>query len=473
MTGSGKRVRPLPEGIESYEGALRTFEKSRGAGMVSWMEPIRKSALDKFRKTGFPTSKLEDWKYTNVTPFVRSPFQFSFEPLANGLDEKKISSLLLGGKGGPVLVFVNGLFSEKHSNVFPSPLPLSPEGRGQGEGVKAPVPLVALSLAEALEKDPDLVKRYLTQIAPFEQNGFTALNAAFIRDGAFIHLPEGKISEKPIHLIFISLPSVDNLLIQPRNLIVLEKGSRATLIETYISFSERPYFTNAVTEVVVGEAASLNHLKIQRESSQGAGHVAGIEARVEKLGRYNSFSLSLGARLDRENLNVLLAAEGAECSLDGLYLVSHGRHVDHHTVIDHQRPLGTSRQLYKGILTGKSTAVFNGKVFVRREAPKSDATQTNKNILLSKEAVVDTKPQLEIDTDDVKCTHGAAVGQLDPDQLFYLRSRGIGEGEARDILTRGFASEVIDRFEDEAVRARLTELVWDWLEKERAGKVPA
>lgn len=455
MTGSGKRVRPLPERIdEPYETALRTFEERPAAGSASWVRPIRKMALAKFREIGFPTPKLEDWKYTNVASYVRSGFKFSFEPLTHGLDEKKISSLLLGEGGGPVLVFVNGLFSEKHSRLVSSAVQTG-------------------SLAEALEKDPGIAKRYLTQIALPGQNGFTALNSAFIHDGAFVHLPEGKISAKPIHLIFISLPSTDNLLIQPRNLIVLEKGSRATLVETYLSFSERPYFTNVVTEIVVGEDASLNHLKIQRESDGNSGHVAGIEARVEKGGLYNSFSLSLGAKLDRENLSVLLEAEGAECQLDGLYLVSHGRHVDHHTVIDHKRPLGTSRQLYKGILDGKSTAVFNGKVFVRREAAKSDATQTNKNILLSNEAVVDTKPQLEIDTDDVKCTHGAAVGQLDLDQIFYLESRGIEPGEARDILTRGFASEVIERIEDEAIRARLTEWVWDWLEKERSGKVPA
>lgn len=441
----------MPESVESCEEAFRAFEKNKGGGSPSWVRPIRTEAITKFREIGFPTPRLEDWKYTNVAPYVRTPFQFSFEPPGNGLDEKKISSLLMGEPGGPVLIFVNGHFCEKYSR---------PSSLAAQTG----------SLAGALEKDPGICRRYLTQIAPSGQNGFTALNAAFIHDGAFIHLPEGKISEKPVHLIFISLPSTDQLLIQPRNLIVLEKSSRATLVETYVSFSERPYFTNAVTEIAVGEGAALNHLKIQMESGGDAAHVAGIQARVDKGGLYHSFSLSLGAKLDRENLNVLLEAEGAECQLDGLYLVSHGRHVDHHTVIDHKKPQGRSRQLYKGVLDGKSTAVFNGKVFVRREAAKTDASQTNKNILLSEKATVDTKPQLEIDTDDVKCTHGAAVGQLDEDQLFYLRSRGLDREEAQNILTRGFATDVIERIEDETIRARLTELVWDWLEKGRKGK---
>lgn len=450
MTGSGERAKLLPETISPYEKVFQKFEECGKGKPSPWITTLRRTALSKFHEIGFPTPKLEDWKYTNVTPYVRTPFHFSFGPLSNGLDEKQISALLVGETGGPVLVFVNGFLSKRHPRI--------PSSSVRTE-----------SLREAIKTDA-AAKRHLGQIVPLEQNGFTALNTAFLGDGAFIHLPEGAVSEKPIHLVFIALPHEENLLIQPRNLVVLEKKSRATLIETYSSFEGNPYFTNAVTEIHVGEGAFLNHLKIQKESEERGCHVSTTEIHLEKGGRYTSLSLSLGAKLARENLNVILDQERTECELDGLYLLSEGRHVDHHTLIDHRKPRGRSRQLYKGVLAGKSTAVFNGKVHVRKEAAKSDASQTNKNILLSEEATCDTKPQLEIDTDDVQCTHGAAVGRLDEDQFFYLQSRGIRREAAQNILTHAFASEVIARVQDEAIRSRLTEWIWEWLEKDRTGK---
>ena len=247
---------------------------------------------------------------------------------------------------------------------------------------------------------------------------------------------------------------------------MLEPGSRAAVIESYYFLDGRAYLTNAVTEIVLKENASLDYYKVQREDARNGFHVATTGVRQDRNSRFSSFSISLGARLEREDLNVLLEAEGSECTLNGLYLVSDGQHIDHHTVIDHLKPQGTSRQLYKGILKGKSHAVFNGKVFVREDARKSDAEQMNKNLLLSEEAGVDTKPQLEISNDDVKCTHGAAVGQLDEDALFYLKSRGLDDENSRDLLTHGFAADVINRARIDAVRMELDRELWAWLQND-------
>jgi len=442
-----------PNGKDNYASVFNSFKEKESVKSPAWLQELQRDAFSKFNETGFPTLRNEDWKYTNVSPLVSKPFQFSFSPFRDGLNPQKVGSFLIGEKAAAVLVFVNGIYFSELSQ-----LPRSSSGWEAG------------SLSRILGQNPSLTKRYLGKLASYDKNGFTALNTAFIRDGAFILFGENKKVERPIHLLFFAAPSEENPIFQPRNLVIAGKGSEATVIEHYISLSKDSYFTNAVTEIALEEESKIRHYKIQREGGEKATHVATTQVLLDRNSKYSSFAMTLGAKFSRENLNVLLDAEGAECVLDGLYLVSDGRHGDHHTFIDHLKPRGTSRQLYKGIVEGKSTAVFNGKILVHRDARKTDAVQTNKNLLLSDEATVDAKPQLEIFNDDVKCAHGEAIGQLDEEQLFYLRSRGIDEKNARSILTYAFASEVVNRAEDKTLQAGLDALLWNWLHKKKVSE---
>jgi Fe-S cluster assembly protein SufD len=297
---------------------------------------------------------------------------------------------------------------------------------------------------------------HLARYADYVANGFTALNTAFVSSGAFVYIPKGVTVNTPLHLLFISDGA--QLASFPRVLVVAEENSSATVIETHVSTQDVQYFTNAVVEVVLKDGARIEHYKVQRESVE-AFHVATTVADLGSNASYDATTITFGAALSRHDINVTLDHEGAECRVDGLYLVTTGQHADTHSVIDHRKPHCTSHQLYKGILDGKSRAVFNGKIFVRHDAQKTDAMQTNKNLLLSNEARVDTKPQLEILADDVKCAHGAAVGQIDEDELFYLETRGIHHDLARNLLTYGFAEEVIGKIKVDSIRAQLDEAV--------------
>jgi Fe-S cluster assembly protein SufD len=286
-----------------------------------------------------------------------------------------------------------------------------------------------------------------------------------MKDGAFISVPDGVILEESIHLFFVATGTGPSL-ITPRNLIIIGKGSQASIVESYVSLTGSQYFTNAVTEVVVGDGAVLEHDKLQDESSQ-AFHVAMIHARLGAKTNFTSNSIAFGGAIVRNNVTALFQAEGSECTLNGLSLGTATQLIDNHTTIDHAMPHCASHELYKSILDGKSRGVFNGKIFVRPLAQKTDAKQTNKTLLLSDEATIDTKPQLEIFADDVKCTHGATVGQLDPEQLFYLRSRGIDEMAARDILTFAFASDVVSRVHVDPLRLRLEAMIHQRLDRGR------
>jgi Fe-S cluster assembly protein SufD len=345
------------------------------------------------------------------------------------------------------LVFVNGLLR----------LDLSSPVEAHGK-------LIAIGLAEALENErfSEVVREHLGRVVEHHENGFTALNTAFVGNGAFVFIPKGVAVETPLHLLFLSQEgereALSNLAAFPRVLVVAEENSSATIIESYVGLNEGVHFTNAVVEVVLNDGARLVHYRVQNENAK-AFHVTTMGA---QLGRHSSFdttNVALGAKLSRHNVSVIMDHEGAECWVDGLYLVGGEQHTDTHSVIDHKQPHCTSHQLYKGILDGKSRAVFNGKVFVRHGALGTDANQTNKNLLLSNEAHVDTKPQLEIYADDVKCAHGAAIGQLDEDELFYLASRGIHTDLARNLLTYGFAEEVISKIKLDSIKAQLDEAV--------------
>jgi Fe-S cluster assembly protein SufD len=309
------------------------------------------------------------------------------------------------------------------------------------------------------------VEPHFGRHADSEHNGFTALNTAFARDGAFVSLPAGGRLPEPIHLVFVG---VADALAQPRILVLAGPASEATIIEHYVGLAGQAYLTNAVTEIVAGEGAIIRHYTLLEES-EPAFHVGTIQVDQDRDSTFRACSAAMGGRLVRNNLGVLLRAPGGSCALDGLYVVTGRQHVDNHVTVDHAVPRCASQQLYKGILDGRSRAVFNGRILVRRDAQKTDANQTNKSLLLAEGPEVHSKPQLEIFADDVRCTHGAAEGQLAEEAIFYLKSRGLGEATARMLLTYGFAREVIDRITLEPVRTRLDRLL---LARLRHGRIP-
>jgi Fe-S cluster assembly protein SufD len=410
-----------------------------------WLTRARSEALARFHDLGFPTTRDEEWRFTSVAPIVETPFA----PARNGassLTNEDLAPFEWDGGPSATLVFVNGRFA--YATPMVGSLPA---------GVRIE------SLSSALAKPAlagDACAAYLTAIAGAagtagtDRRAFTALNTAFVEDGALVHVPDSTTVDAPIHLIFLTIGEEAPTMAYPRVLLVLGRNSQATVVETYGAARADRYLTNAVTEVVAGENAKLSHYKVQRESPE-AFHVGAMYLRAAKDSTLDCHSINLGGSLVRNDVNVELDGEGCTCSLNGLYIVDGSRLVDNHTTIDHARPHCASREVYKGILAGRARAVFNGKIIVRPEAQKTDAKQTNKALLLSPDAQINTKPQLEIFANDVKCTHGAAIGQMDDEALFYLRARGLSEPEARHMLIRAFAGEVLNGMSLQPLRARV------------------
>jgi Fe-S cluster assembly protein SufD len=431
----------LVKDVSRYEAAFRQATQGRASDEPAWLQSLRENSFDQFEQAGFPNIKQEDWKYTNVTSIAKADFVPVL--VSNGTALTKdggLTPFIYEEARQSRLVFVNGMFREELSST--SALP---------GGV------VAMDLREALRNGQyeTTVREYLEH--PALANGFAALNTALFTSGLFLKLPRGIRIEAPIHLLFIGEGAAENSppAAFPRVMIVAEENSSATIIESYSSPKDDDvYLTNAIVDLSLAAGAQLQHYKIQRES-MGAFHVATTRAELGPNSSYNTTTINFGAALSRHDIRVQMDHAGAECSVDGLYMVDGSQHTDTHSVIDHRQPHCTSHQLYKGILDGKSRAVFNGKVFVRHGAQQTDARQTNKNLLLSTDARVDTKPQLEIFADDVKCTHGAAVGQIDEEEKFYLESRGIKPALARNMLTYGFAEEVIEKIGIESIRREL------------------
>lgn len=415
---------------------LDAFQGKRSPREPAWLSDVRRAGLDRFADLGFPKARDEAWKYTNVAPIVRVPFAPAAQDGPRRID--RLEGALLPGREGAQIVFVNGRYAPELSSSGP-----------RGDGVEF------ASLRKVLAQRPEAAEPYLAKI---EHNGnaFTAVNAALFEDGAFVRIPAGLAVAEPIHLVFLSEPDFGPTVSHPRNLVIAEPGSQAAIVESWIGAGDALYFTNAVTEAVVGEGAVLDFYKLERESLK-AFHVATMEILQKRDSSFTSHSITLGGALVRNDLNVRLDATGASCTLNGLFLGSGTQHLDNHTLIDHAQPHGTSRELYKGIMSGKSRGVFNGRIIVRQDAQKTDAMQTNKNLLLSKEALVNSEPALEIFADDVKCRHGSTIGQLDETAMFYLRSRGIGEEDARSLLVYAFASDVASRIRIAPLRAMVEE----------------
>jgi Fe-S cluster assembly protein SufD len=423
---------------ERYLSDYRRFREGASAD-PGWLGAVRDAAIERFAEIGFPSPREEDWRYTNVARVVSAPLRPAFEFDLAG--EADLADASIARDGGPRLVFVNGR-----------------RVRGATDG-DAGVPGVEItSIAELLADGDERLDEGFARLAKFDRNGFTALSTAFLHDGAFIAIAENAIVDLPIEVVFATSAAKGDVVAHPRIFVRAGRNSRATIIERYVSIAEGATLTNAVAEVVVADAAELSHLRIASEGAR-ASHVATTEVAQARDSRYRSFALALDAAFLRHNLGVRCDAAGAECSLDGLYVAGGHAFVDNHTEIDHAAPHTSSRELYKGILGGRAKAVFNGKVIVRPDAQKTDAQQTNRNLLLSGHAEIDTKPELQISADDVKCSHGAAIGQLDPQALFYLKSRGIGEAAGRRLLVHAFANEMIERFGNASLAPALERVV--------------
>jgi Fe-S cluster assembly protein SufD len=423
---------------DRYLAEFEALERQGALRSPSWLAPLRRRAIDRFAERGFPTTRDEDWRYTNLTSLAATPFRLA-APSPDGVPAWARAGLALAGAEWPRLVFVDGRYSPTLSTARPLP------GGGR-----------AGSLAEAMITDGEVVERHLGRHAGWDGNVFAALSTAFVQDGAFVTAPPEARGETPIELVFLA--TTPGVVAQPRPLIVAGVHSRLTVVERYVGLTEAAYFTNAVTEVVVGAGAAVDHYVLQEQGAE-AFHVATLHAALERDSAFATCGFTLGSRLARTTLALEFAGEGARGAIRGLYVVGGRQHVDHHVTVDHAVPRCASRQLFKGVLDGTSRAVFNGRIIVRPDAQKTDATQTNKHLLLSDGVEVDSKPQLEIFADDVKCTHGAAEGQLAPEALFYLKSRGLGEETARALLTYGFAHEVLERVAVEPLQAYLDRLL--------------
>jgi Fe-S cluster assembly protein SufD len=435
------------ENVEWYLKTFENFENNLNGQSTTPIHSVRKNAIDTFATLGFPTTKNEEWKYTNVLPI--SEINFHAIPSSESVVLKKdqIDKYRVANLDSYLLVFFNGHFISELSSIDAVP-----------NGLKI------RSLGSALVENKELVESYLTRYAAFDNDSFTALNTAFIQDGAFIFLERGITLDKPIQILYLSESGGIPYLSHPRNLFILGESSQVKIIETYASTDTTDtYFTNAVNEIILAKNASLEHFKLQLESEK-AYHIGTLKIYQERDSQFTSHSYSFGGRLVRNNIDTLLAAEGITSTLNGLYIAKHNQHVDNHTVIDHAKPNCESHELYKGILDDKAKGVFNGKIFVRQDAQKTNAIQANNCILLSDNATIDTKPQLEIFADDVKCTHGATIGQLDDNAFFYMRSRGINKNLARSLLIFAFASEVIDRIQNETIRSHVMNLFAQKLE---------
>jgi Fe-S cluster assembly protein SufD len=435
MTAATQTRRPADDARARYRAAFASIAPSLPGAALPWLREARRAALRRFDALGFPDARQEDWKYTRVGAIEKRDFKPA--SVSRDVTTDDIERFALADTRR--LVFVDGRYTPEFSDV---------DGWPAGARIA--------NLAATLYDHPHALESWLGSEAPASQNGFEALNAAFWADGVYIELATGTVIEKPIHLLFVT--SQANVATHPYTIIRAGEGSRTSIVEHHVSIGEHASLTNASTRIVAGPGARIEHCKLQEQSRQSF-HIGGVQVRQHEKSRFTSCSFALGAALSRNEIATRFEGPGCEATLSGLYMVEGRQHVDHHTSIDHAREEGTSREWYKGVLDGEARAVFNGKVIVRPDAQKSDAHQSNRNLLLSAGAEVDTKPQLEIFADDVKCTHGATVGALDEDQIFYLRSRGLDETAARKALTIAFADDIVERCGIAPLRERVRALL--------------
>jgi Fe-S cluster assembly protein SufD len=425
--------------LEEFELLKRRSQES------AWLNGIRQEAVGQFAGTGFPTTHDEDWRFTNVAPIAQTDFELAGVE-APPISDDELKQFGISGFSCR-LVFVNGRFSQELSRIPPT----------------APGVLIR-SLADNINEAG--VEDHLGKYLNFRRDSFAALNTAFIEDGAYVHIPRSVVVEEPIYCLFITTASDAPTMNHPRNLIIVEENSQATIVEDYVSLGEgsASSFSNTVTELIAGESAVVSHYMIVRESAASF-NVSTLRIQQGRSANVSTHSVLLGGALVRNNVHPVLAGEGGECLINGLFMATGNQHMDNYMLVEHASPHCDSRQFYNGILNGQAHGVFHGRIIVHKDAQKTDAKQTNRNLLLCDDAQIDTKPQLEIYADDVKCTHGATIGQVDENALFYLRSRGLDDVSAKHLLLQAFANECLDRMHSGAVRDHVERLVAEWLPK--------
>jgi Fe-S cluster assembly protein SufD len=425
----------VAEALDLYTARFEALLGRRNGIDPSWLTTIRRNAISRFQALGFPDTHDEEWRFTPIGPIAQTAFA---EAPSMQVTKAALAPVVVRRMNCTQLVFVNGRYSPE----------LSTAG-ALGKNV------IATNLAAALERDPGLVDPYITRCASCDKLAFVALNTAFVEDGAFLHVPANVVVPEPVHVVYFSTAQKPHVT-HPRTIIVAGDNSQVKIVESYAGPDGERYLTNAVTEVVCGANSHIEHYRVQRESHQ-AYHISSTHVYLERSAVYAQQNFTFGGAIVRNDVQATMGGEGINCTLNGLYLANGTRLVDNHTTIDHAKPHCESHEIYKGMLDHQARGVFNGKIFVRPQAQKTDAKQTNQVLLLSDEATINTKPQLEIFADDVKCTHGATIGQLDETALFYLRARGIGVEQARAMLIHAFASDIIDRVTIEPLREALEE----------------
>ena len=441
--GDRQRMSEVTTSTARYVDAFARRESALPGHGLAWLRDVRRAAIGSFSRSGFPTPRNEHWKYTNVSPIEKRTFDLAAPSRA--APGAGIVGRFLDGGAAPRLVFVDGRIDNKLSDTRTLP-----------GGVEVE------DLTRSLEHNGKFLEGRLAKIVTPEKTAFTALNAAFMDTGAAIRVAPETVAGTPLHLVFVSGSHERERAYFPRIFIAAGAGSRIAVVEHFIGLDDTVYLDNVVTEIEIAEGAAVEHYKVQ-QASAGAYHVAALEAKLAAGATFHSWAVSLGARLSRNDIDVALDHEHARCSLDGLYIANGRQHVDFHTNVEHIAPHCESREYYKGIAGGRGRGVFNGRVHVHPDAQKTEAHQTNRNLLLSRNAEIDTKPQLEIHADDVKCSHGATIGQLDEQMLFYMRSRGIPESAARGMLTYGFARDVVDRIAIPGLREPIGAVVLEHL----------
>lgn len=428
--------------LQNYSDAFKTCASR---SQPAWLRGMRERAFERFCEVGFPTTRDEDWRFTNVNAIAQASFQLARAVPHAAEDYESALRPYHIPHAACQLVFVNGRFAPGLSQYGNLP-----------QGVRV------ASLAQALAEDSGALEAHLGRYVSIERDAFCALNQAFVEDGAYVYVPRRTSLEGPVCLLFVSIPGEEPQMTHPRNLIVAEDESEVNVVEDYVSIGSGLFFSNVVTELVAGQNAVVAHHLIEREDRQ-AFNVSTLRTQQERSSNVSSHSVLLGGRLVRNNVHPVLAGEGGECLINGLFIAGGKQHMDNYMLVEHASPHCSSRQFYNGILDGRAHGVFHGRIIVHKDAQKTDAKQTNRNLLLSDDAQIDTKPQLEIYADDVKCTHGATIGQVEENALFYLRSRGIDEVSARRLLLMAFANECMDRMKCRPVREYLQQVVQGWL----------
>lgn len=447
MTNSPTRQK---DAVQQWLSNFDMLSSMRNGADVPALSTARQTAIGEFEALGFPTTRHEEWKYTSLLPLLKREYASTFFKQAVALRPEDAQAWEIPGLEAHTLVFVNGHFDAERSHTLP-----------ETEGI------VITSIASAMQSHSDLVEQHIAKYAAHEGEALTALNTAFSLDGAFVYVPKGKTAQHPVRIVFVTDTRKGNVSAHLRNLVIAEENSELRILESHCNIGEGHSFDNQVSEVSVARHARVRWTAIQNDSDRSS-LINTLQARQESQSVFTSVTISTSGEIVRNNLNVLHGDQHCETHMYGLYMLDGKQHVDNHTLVDHAQPNCFSNELYKGVIDGESTAVFNGKVMVRQDAQKTNAFQSNKTILLSDAATINTKPQLEIFADDVKCSHGATTGQLDETALFYLRSRGVPMQKARALLTYAFATEITEQIADEAVREYVDTLVQNRLFKTTA-----